>query len=288
MKTDFYGQYREELENFITSALKEDIGAGDHTGLACLDATQTQKAVLKTKETCVIAGVTLAEAIFKQYDPKMEVLPSVHDGAQVHSGDVILTVEGNAQSVLATERLVLNCMQRMSGIATLTHRLAKKIAHTNCTLLDTRKTTPNFRYPEKWAVAISGGINHRMGLFDALMLKDNHIDFCGGVHQALEKTASYLERLGHELPVIVETRNLLEVEEALQFTWVSRILLDNMTPAMLREAVELIDGKIATEASGNINESNIVAIAETGVNFISMGALTHSAPSVDLHLKAQA
>ena len=287
MNTDFYWQYREELKNFITSALKEDIGEADHTSLACIDVAQIQKAVLRTKETCVIAGVTLAEAIFKQYDPKMEVSTSVHDGEQVHSGDVILRVEGNAQSLLATERLVLNCMQRMSGITTLTHRLAKKIAHTNCTLLDTRKTTPNFRYPEKWAVAIGGGVNHRMGLFDALMLKDNHIDYCGGVRQALEKTASYLKRLGQELPVIVETRNLLEVEEVLQFPWISRILLDNMPPAMLREAVELIDGKITTEASGNINESNIVAIAETGVNCISMGALTHSAPAVDLHLKAQ-
>ena len=187
---------------------------------------------------------------------------------------------------MASERLVLNCMQRMSGIATLTHRLTEKIKHTSCKLLDTRKTTPGFRYPEKWAVAIGGGQNHRMGLFDAIMIKDNHVDFCGGIKQALDKTKAYLEQNQLDIPVIIEVRNAREIDQVMPFSWVKRILLDNMSPKILRENIDRIHGEFETEASGNITEDNLVSYAETGVDYASMGALTYAAVPVDLSLKA--
>jgi nicotinate-nucleotide pyrophosphorylase (carboxylating) len=212
--------------------------------------------------------------------------PLLTDGSKIKPGQKAFTISGSTLSILATERLVLNSLQRMSGIATLTHRLSQKIKHTQCKLLDTRKTTPNFRHAEKWAVLIGGGQNHRMGLFDALMIKDNHVDFCGGMTQALQKTEAYLRRLEKPLEVVVECRNSKEIEATLPFSFVSRILLDNHSIPQLKEALVQIDNQKPTEASGNITEDKLVAVAETGVNFISMGALTYDAKSIDLSLKA--
>ena len=286
MSKTFYSTYKKEIHHFIDNALKEDIQDGDHSSLACLDNDKNSKASLLVKEPGIIAGVELAEIIFKRQNPEFTINFAIKDGAQVQPGDIVFTIEGPQLDLLATERLVLNCMQRMSGIASLTQRLSKKISHTSCRLLDTRKTTPNFRYPEKWAVRIGGGINHRMGLFDMIMLKDNHIDFAGSVAEALDRTDNYLKQNNLELPVIVEVRNIKEIEACLSFDWIHRLLLDNMPPQALREALKLIDGKFATEASGNITEESITAIAETGVDYVSLGALTHSAKNIDLSLKA--
>ena len=286
MKTDFYTTHKNIFDNFITTAIEEDLGSGDHSGLACIDSNAKQKAQLVVKQDCVIAGVELAKALFKHYDPKITFKPFYTDGDSLKETDKVFEVIGPARSLLSMERLVLNCMQRMSGIATTTKKFCEKIRHTNCVLLDTRKTTPNFRYPEKWAVLIGGGINHRMGLFDAVMIKDNHIDYCGGLPQALKKTRTYLNNLGQPLDVIVETRTKTEVQQALEFPWLKRILLDNMSLPALSEALELINGVLPSEASGNINASNLLDYAETGVNFISMGLITHSALPIDLSIKA--
>lgn len=286
MSKTFYSTYKKEIHHFIDNALKEDIQDGDHSSLACLDNDKNSTASLLVKESGIIAGVELAEIIFKRQNPEFTINFAIKDGAEVQPGDIVFTIEGPQLDLLATERLVLNCMQRMSGIASLTQRLSKKINHTACRLLDTRKTTPNFRYPEKWAVRIGGGINHRMGLFDMIMLKDNHIDFAGSVAEALDRTDNYLKQNNLELPVIVEVRDVKEIEACLSFDWIHRLLLDNMPPQALREALKLIDGKFATEASGNITEESITAIAETGVDYVSLGALTHSAKNIDLSLKA--
>ena len=286
MSKTFYSTYKKEIHHFIDNALKEDIQDGDHSSLACLDNDKNSKASLLVKEAGIIAGVELAEIIFKRQNPEFTIDFAIKDGAEVQPGDIVFTIEGPQLDLLATERLVLNCMQRMSGIASLTQRLSKKINHTSCRLLDTRKTTPNFRYPEKWAVRIGGGINHRMGLFDMIMLKDNHIDFAGSVAEALDRTDNYLKQNNLELPVIVEVRDVKEIEACLSFDWIHRLLLDNMPPQALREALKLIDGKFDTEASGNITEESITAIAETGVDYVSLGALTHSAKNIDLSLKA--
>ena len=286
MSKTFYSTYKKEIHHFIDNALKEDIQDGDHSSLACLDNDKNSKASLLVKEPGIIAGVELAEIIFKRQNPEFTIDFTIKDGAEVQPGDIVFTIEGPQLDLLATERLVLNCMQRMSGIASLTQRLSKKINHTACRLLDTRKTTPNFRYPEKWAVRIGGGINHRMGLFDMIMLKDNHIDFAGSVAEALDRTDNYLKQNNLELPVIVEVRDVKEIEACLSFDWIHRLLLDNMPPQALREALKLIDGKFDTEASGNITEESITAIAETGVDYVSLGALTHSAKNIDLSLKA--
>lgn len=286
MSKTFYNTYRNEINHFISNALNEDIKDGDHSSLACLDNEKISKAVLLVKETGIIAGVELAEIIFKTKNPQFKITQIVKEGSKVSAGDSVFTIEGPQLDLLATERLVLNCMQRMSGIASLTNNLTEKIRHTSCRLLDTRKTTPNFRYPEKWAVRIGGGINHRMGLFDMIMLKDNHIDFAGSVTNALARTKDYLHLNNLTIPVIVEVRNLEEVEACLAFDWIHRLLLDNMSPKQLHQALTLIDGKIDTEASGNITADTIVEIAETGVDFVSLGALTHSAKNLDLSLKA--
>ncbi|MDG1022722.1 MAG: carboxylating nicotinate-nucleotide diphosphorylase [Flavobacteriaceae bacterium] len=286
MHSPFFQQYKNELNHFIDEALKEDIGSGDHSGRSCITETATSSAKLLVKEEGILAGMELAEILFHRYDPNLIFHPYAKDGAALKKGAIAFEVNGNTQSILATERLVLNSMQRMSGIASLTHTLSRKIAHTHCQLLDTRKTTPNFRYPEKWAVQIGGGTNHRMGLFDALMIKDNHVDFCGGMTQALQKTEQYLESLPQSLEVVVEARNLDEINAILPFPWVSRILLDNFNAKELVTALELIDNKVPSEASGNITENNLVEMAETGVNYISMGALTYSAKPIDLSLKA--
>lgn len=286
MFSEFYTQYRPEFEVFIEAALKEDIGSGDHSSRSCIDPGSESTAILWAKEEGILAGLELAAKIFNHYDPKLQFDPLVEEGAAIKKGVKIFSISGSAQSILATERIVLNTLQRMSGIATYTHQLSKKISHTPCKLLDTRKTTPNFRYPEKWAVRIGGGINHRMGLFDALMIKDNHIDFCGGMTQALQQTENYLNQLGKTLEVVVECRNNKEILEVLPFSFVNRILLDNHSTEELVNALNLIEGKKPTEASGNITENNLVAVAETGVDYISMGALTYAAKSIDLSLKA--
>jgi len=285
-KNTFLKDYKTEIDLFIGAALKEDIGNGDHTSQSCLSNNNISRANLLVKEAGIIAGVELAKHIFKTKNETFTFETKIADGAWVNPGDVVFTVEGPQLELLATERLVLNCMQRMSGIASLTRQTADLIKHTSCTLLDTRKTTPNFRYPEKWAVLIGGGENHRMGLFDVIMIKDNHVDFCGSTAKALSKTKQYLEANNLNIPVIIEVRNQSEIKACLDFPWIHRILLDNMNPEVLKEGLKIIDGKIATEASGNITKETIVAIAETGVDYVSLGALTHSAQNMDLSLKA--
>lgn len=284
--TDFYQSYKNAIDRFIGQALQEDIEAGDHSSNACFDEATVREAVLKVKNDCVIAGIELAEKIFHHYDVAVEMETLVKEGDVLQSEAVAFRVKGRAKSLLPTERLVLNCMQRMSGIATLSRRLSEKIQHTDCKILDTRKTTPGFRYPEKWAVSIGGGYNHRMGLFDAIMIKDNHIDFCGGVKPALIKTKAYLDQNQYDIPVIVEVRNDQEITQVMDFPWVKRILLDNMTPKILAEKIEKINGKFETEASGNITEDTLLSYAETGVNYVSMGAITYGAIPIDLSLKA--
>ncbi len=276
----------EALTTFIRTALAEDVGDGDHSALAAIPAGARNRAKLLVKGAGVLAGVQLAELIFKQVDAELTIKVQLEDGARVRHGDVAFTVEGPARSILTAERLVLNCMQRMSGIATYTAQLTTKLAGTRARLLDTRKTTPNFRLCEKWAVLIGGGVNHRYGLFDMIMLKDNHVDYAGGVGPAIAATHDYLRRTGRELPIVVETRTLAEVEQALAAGGITRIMLDNMAPALLREAVALVAGRLPLEASGGITDQTIAEVAATGVDYISVGALTHSAAILDLSLKA--
>ncbi len=286
MAKSFQTQYKEPLGKLIQSALMEDIGEADHSALACLSSTEKHRAQLLVKEDCVIAGVEMASMIFEEYDSSLSMKTFVSDGTKVKKGAIVFEVEGSSQSLLATERLVLNCMQRMSGIATLTKHLSQMIEHTSCQLLDTRKTTPNFRHAEKWAVQIGGGVNHRMGLYDAIMIKDNHIDYNGSLKLTLEKVRTYLDTLKKPLDVIVETRGLEEVKTCLNFPWINRLLLDNMNPKELKNALEINAGQFPTEASGNITKETIVGIAETGVDYVSLGAITHSARNIDLSLKA--
>lgn len=274
------------IAQFIESALLEDIGDGDHSSLASIDPGQTNTAGLLIKSPGIIAGVDLAQRIFNTVDSHLHVELLKSDGDTVSNGEIGLVVKGKAQSILMAERLVLNCMQRMSGIATYTNYLNSLISDTSVKLLDTRKTTPNFRLLEKWAVAIGGGQNHRFGLFDMIMLKDNHIDFAGGVLAAVEATKLYLDQKGLDLKIEVETRTLMEVQEVMNSGGVHRILLDNMSIEGLSRAVQLIAGRCKTEASGDITEKNIAEVAATGVDYISVGALTHSVSSLDISLKA--
>jgi nicotinate-nucleotide pyrophosphorylase (carboxylating) len=274
------------IHSFIQSAIHEDVGDGDHSSLASIPASRKSRARVLIKDTGILAGMAMAEHIFKQVDPELHWEVFLHDGDHVQPGDIGLLVEGSARSLLKAERLVLNCMQRMSGIATYTRKLVDMVEGTGVKLLDTRKTTPNFRLAEKWAVAIGGGTNHRFGLYDMIMLKDNHIEMAGGIRPALEATKSYLITQGMNLRIEVETRNLQEIEEVLEVGGVDVIMLDNMTPAQMREAVLLINKRTATEASGGITEATIREVAETGVDFISVGALTHSFKSLDISLKA--
>ncbi|MGI4761723.1 MAG: carboxylating nicotinate-nucleotide diphosphorylase [Janthinobacterium lividum] len=274
------------LTTFIQTALAEDVGDGDHSALAAIPAEARNRAKLLVKAEGVLAGVALASLIFKQVDAELTLSVQLEDGARVKYGDVAFTVEGPARSILTAERLVLNCMQRMSGIATYTAHLTALLAGTKARLLDTRKTTPNFRLCEKWAVLIGGGVNHRYGLFDMIMLKDNHVDYAGGVAAAIAATQSYLHRTGRHLPIVLETRTLAEVQQALDTGGVDRVMLDNMSPVQLREAVALVAGRVPLEASGGITEQTIAEVAGTGVDYISVGALTHSATILDLSLKA--
>ena len=286
MSHSFYEKYKLAINRFIEQALNEDIEKGDHSSQACFDNQLETSTVLKVKEDCIIAGIDLAEKIFERFDHHIKLTRNFNDGEFLSKGTVAYIVKGPAKSLLSSERLVLNCMQRMSGIASFTHQLNQKINHTKCKILDTRKTTPGFRYPEKWAVTIGGGYNHRMGLFDAIMIKDNHVDFCGGIESTLLKAKDYLDRNQLKIDVIVEVRNQNEVEAVMDFPWVKRILLDNMEPDEIEEKVAWINNSFETEASGNINEDNLIQYAETGVDFVSIGALTHSAKNVDLSLKA--
>ncbi|AMQ55361.1 carboxylating nicotinate-nucleotide diphosphorylase [Algoriphagus sanaruensis] len=274
------------IHEFIAAALAEDIGPGDYSSLAAIPADKLGKAKLLLKDEGIIAGVEMAGHIFKAVDPRLEVEFLVEDGDLVKEGDIGLIVRGPAASILSAERLVLNCMQRMSAIATKTYRLNQLIAHTNAKLMDTRKTTPNFRLMEKWAVHIGGGVNHRFALYDMVMLKDNHVDFAGGIQQAISQTRSYLDKNGLNLKIEIETRSLDEVSQVLKVGGVDYIMLDNMDFETMREAVRMIDGKYKTEASGGITEDTLAAVAECGVNYISMGALTHSVSSLDISLKA--
>lgn len=274
------------LEQFIAQALHEDVGEGDHSSLAAIPASAHNQARLLVKDTGILAGVELAEKILHTFDPDLQVTVLLKDGSPVTYGDIAFTVAGKAQSILTAERLLLNCMQRMSGIATYTHHLSQLLAGTKARLLDTRKTTPNFRMLEKWAVLIGGGLNHRFGLFDMIMLKDNHVDYAGGIRPAIEATHKYLHDKGLHLRIVVETRNLAEVQQVLDTGGVDRIMLDNMSPALMRQAVALIQGRYETEASGGITEESIAAVAASGVDYISVGALTHSVNSLDMSLKA--
>lgn len=274
------------ISSFIGNALKEDVGDGDHTSLACIPSSKKAKAKLLMKENGIIAGVGLAVIIFRKTDKTLSCKVLKEDGSVVKKGDIILTVEGKAQSILKAERVALNCMQRMSGIATATHRLVQLCKGTGAKVIDTRKTTPGFRLFEKWAVEIGGGANHRFGLYDMMLIKDNHIDYAGGVKKAIDNARNYLKRKKKKLKIEIETRNLEEVKEALDAGHVHRIMLDNFSTADLKKALRLIGGNYETEASGGITEKNIRKYARCGVNYISVGALTHSIKSLDMSLKA--
>ncbi len=277
-----------DILQIVDNALREDIGDGDHTSLATVPATATGKARLLVKDEGILAGVELAKIIFNRVDPELKVEVLIEDGAAVSKGEIAFYVSGSSRSILSSERLVLNFMQRMSGIATKTHELAKLIAQFDTKLLDTRKTTPGIRLMEKWAVNIGGGNNHRFALYDMVMIKDNHVDYAGGIEQAIERTNAYLREKNKLLKIEIETRNIEEVRKVLAIGNVDRIMLDNFSPAQIQEALKIIDrDKYETEASGGINEETIAAYAATGVDYISSGALTHSYKSLDLSLKAE-
>lgn len=279
-------QFRQELIQIIENGIREDIGPGDYSSMACIPANATGKAKLLVKDTGVIAGVEFAKMIFDYVDNSLDFEILIHDGEQVKHGDVVFYVSGSSQSILKAERLVLNSMQRMSAIATKTSYYVKLLEGTETKILDTRKTTPGFRAAEKWAVKIGGGENHRFALYDMIMLKDNHNDFAGGITHAIRKTKDFLREHQLDLQIVVEARNLTEVNEILENEGVFRILIDNFNFEDTKEAVRIIGKKCLTESSGNITEKTIRAYAECGVNYISSGALTHSVYNMDLSLKA--
>lgn len=274
------------IDDIIDIALKEDIGDGDHSSLSCVPASAVGHAKLIVKDEGIIAGIELAERIFHRFDPSLKVSIYIKDGASVKFGDIALEVHGSSRSILATERLVLNFMQRMSGIATQTNKIVSLLEGCSTKLLDTRKTTPGIRYMEKWAVRIGGGHNHRFALYDMIMLKDNHIDYAGGISKAIKRTNEYLESTGKKLKIEVEVRNEEELKEVLETGMVDRIMLDNFTPERIKAILPSIPKKYETEASGGITLDTIREFAETGVDFISVGALTHSFKSLDMSLKA--
>ena len=279
-------QFQNELQLIIQNGIREDIGEGDHSSLACIPKSAIGKAKLLVKDKGIIAGVEFAKLVFKHVDADLEIETFIQDGSSVEYGDIVFHVSGSSQSILKAERLVLNSMQRMSAIATKTKMYVDLLEGTSTKVLDTRKTTPGFRAAEKWAVKIGGGENHRFALYDMIMLKDNHNDFAGGIAKAIQKTKDYLSENKLDLKIIVEARNLNEVEEILNSGGVYRILLDNFDYETTKEAVKLIGNKCLTESSGNINEKTIRHYAECGVNYISSGALTHSVYNMDLSLKA--
>lgn len=279
-------QFDKEIELIITNAIREDVGDGDHSSLACIPENARGRAKLLVKDKGVIAGVAFAKKVFAYVDKNLRVETLIEDGANVSYGDVVLYVDGSPQSILKAERTVLNAMQRMSAIATKTRYFVDLLKGTRTRVLDTRKTTPGIRALEKWAVKIGGGENHRFALYDMIMLKDNHIDFAGGITKAIEMTKQYLIDNDKDLKIMVEARNLSEVEEILQSEGIYRILIDNFDYEDTKKAVKLIGDKCMTESSGNINEATIRHYAECGVNYISCGALTHSVHNMDLSLKA--
>lgn len=280
--TEYYGL---SVSDFIEKALKEDIGDGDHTSLSTIPADLKGKANVKVKEKGIIAGLVLADQILNKVDSSLIVKVLVNEGSEVNVGDIVMTIEGNVRSLLQAERLLLNCMQRMSGIATLTRKYVDALKGTNTKVLDTRKTTPNFRLFEKWAVQLGGGVNHRFGLYDMILIKDNHVDAAGGIENAIDRANDYLKSTGKKLKIEIETRNLDEVNRVLKKGNVDRIMLDNFSPALLKEAIQLIGKKFETEASGGITLETIRSYAESGVDFISVGALTHSHKSLDISMK---
>jgi nicotinate-nucleotide pyrophosphorylase (carboxylating) len=279
-------QFYNEIDLIISNAIREDVGDGDHSSLACIPENARGKAKLLVKDKGVIAGVAFAKKVFAYVDKNLRVDILIEDGALVSYGDIVLTVEGSSQSILKCERTVLNAMQRMSAVATKTKMFVDLLKGTKTTVLDTRKTTPGIRALEKWAVRIGGGENHRFALYDMIMLKDNHIDFAGGITKAIEMTKQYLNETDKDLKIMVEARDLTEVEEILENTGIYRILLDNFDYEDTKKAIKLIGDKCLTESSGNINEKTIRHYAECGVNYISCGAITHSVHNMDLSLKA--
>jgi nicotinate-nucleotide pyrophosphorylase (carboxylating) len=274
------------VDQFIISSLNEDVGDGDHTSLATISAGTKGKAKLLVKDEGILAGVELAIEIFHIVDPALKINILLNDGAKIKPNDIAFMVEGDALSILKAERLVLNCMQRMSGIATKTRHIVDLLKDTNTKVLDTRKTTPGLRYIEKWAVRIGGGVNHRFGLYDMILIKDNHVDYSGGIREAIEKTQEYIKRLNKKLAIEIEVRNLEELDQVLQTGGINRIMLDNFNLNDLCQAVNIIEGRYITEASGGITIDNIREYAACGVDYISVGALTHSVRSLDLSLKA--
>lgn len=274
------------FEEWVKAAIAEDIGSGDITSLITIPNHAQGSAKLLVKENGIIAGIEEAKRIIHYYDTNLQFNTILTDGSVVRSGDIAFTLHGSSRSITSIERLVLNVMQRMSGIATKTNALTQKIAHTSCKILDTRKTTPNFRYFEKEAVRIGGGVNHRYALYDMILVKDNHVDFCGDMRSTIEQIRTHLLENNLQIQVEIEARTLEDVQLILDSNLAFRVLLDNFTIDQIQEAVKLVNGQIQTEASGGINESNFVAYAETGVDFISMGALTHQIQSLDLSLKA--
>jgi nicotinate-nucleotide pyrophosphorylase (carboxylating) len=279
-------QFEKEIDIIIANAIREDVGDGDHSSLACIPKNAKGKAKLLVKDEGVIAGVALAKKVFHFIDKEISVETLIEDGSKVSFGDIVFYVEGASQSILKAERLVLNAMQRMSAIATKTKQFVNLLEGTGTKILDTRKTTPGIRALEKWAVKIGGGENHRFALYDMIMLKDNHIDFCGGITKAIETTKEYLKETERDLKIIVEARSLNEIEEILKSDGVYRILIDNFNYEDTRKAVQLIGDKCLTESSGGINKNTIRKYAECGVDYISSGALTHSVYNMDLSLKA--
>ena len=280
--------FDDQLEELLEAALREDIGRGDHSTLACIPAETRGKAVLKIKQDGVLAGMQVAARLFALQDPHSFFKPMKEDGEEMKNGEFAFEVEASVHTILKCERVLLNAMQRMSGIATLTRAYTRKLEGSRTRLLDTRKTTPNFRLLEKEAVRIGGAVNHRFGLFDMIMLKDNHIDYCGGIEKAIEKAYEYVQLREPELKIEVETRSIKDVKRAVEAGRgkIHRIMLDNFTPPQIEEALPLINGAFETEASGGINLTNIEAYAKTGVDFVSVGALIHQAQSLDLSLKA--
>ncbi|MBP6335756.1 MAG: carboxylating nicotinate-nucleotide diphosphorylase [Bacteroidia bacterium] len=273
------------MAELLKFALLEDLGDGDHTSLSTIQSKSVSKAIVKVKETGIIAGILVAEHVLQLVDQEIIAKAMARDGDVVTTGQIAMELEGNTRALLRAERILLNCMQRMSGIASLTRKYVDAISGTNSKILDTRKTTPNFRLFEKWAVLSGGGTNHRFGLYDMILIKDNHVDAAGGIVQAIRKANKYIEETGKNLQIEIETRNLEEVRQVISEGNVQRIMLDNFGPALLKEAIELIKGNYVTEASGGIVLENVRDYALTGVNFISVGALTHSYKSLDISMK---
>lgn len=284
---DFSEDYRTKLADFVSSALEEDLGDGDHSTRSCIDANAKGKAVLKIKDQGILAGVDIAEEIFLFVEPEATLKKLKNDGDEMRYGEIAFEVNAKVWTILSCERLVLNCMQRMSGITTLTKQYTEKLKGYHTKLLDTRKTTPNFRLIEKEAVRIGGAVNHRFGLYDMIILKDNHIDFCGGIEKAIHKAYDYVQQVKPGLKIEVETRSIEDIKEVMRTGKIDRIMLDNFSPEKIKEALKIISGKFETEASGGITLENIESYAATGVDFVSSGAIIHQATSLDLSLKAE-